>query len=191
MYCAPGPLAIVGVAELGDRDLADPDDLLDERDVVADAAGQRRHRMLERRPGQRKGGDAVLLERLGLGDQRAHVLGRGIEPQHADHGRDPGARELAGLELGRPAREAEAAAAAQHVHVIVDEARRERQPAEIELLDLEAADLDAGLGDRDDPLAGDHDVLSPQRLGRQDLGIAQDDHDAVPGLAAGGQGGNS
>ena len=87
----------------------------------------------------RAGGEPALNDRLGLGHQRAHVLGGGIEAEHADHGRDPGAGQLAGLQLGCPAGEAESAAAAQHVHVVVDETGRHFQGAEVEDLDLQPA----------------------------------------------------
>ena len=157
-------------------DLAGPDDLVDEDEVGADAAGQGPDRdLVGPRKDERR--DALGLEGPGLGQQRGHVAGDAVGAQAADDRRDPARDDVLDPDLrgagGGPA----FAAAAEDMDVGVDEPRDDAPAGRVDDLHLEPAGRQApGLSDRFDDAARDEDVLPSERLRREHLSAAYQGH---------------
>src|SRR5262245_54752537 len=116
-------------------------------------------------------GDAAPLELPGLHEEAVQPLELHVDAHDADRGRDPALRDPAHVELGHTAERPLEVAAAQEVEVLIDEAGNDHLPARID--NVSAAER-LGLrreafADRENPLAGDQDFLSPQRLRREYL----------------------
>jgi hypothetical protein len=157
---------------VGDRELADAQDLVDVDDVPAHASGQGRRRdVIAAR--ERVGGDPLVVEspdpRQELGGRARRVVG----PQQADDRGDPRggeAGERHGGDLGGGSR---LASASGDVDVRVDQSGDETPSPKVDHLDRNAGGRIDRRRDPDDHLPSDQNVPDAEPIGGVYLRVTQ------------------
>ena len=160
-------------AAFGDRDLPGADDLVDEHDVIDDRAGDRPRRKLVA-AGVDEGGDPLLFEAAGLGDEVPVGTGDGVGAEAADHCGHSGTDDVGDGDLGSPRRISAFTTAAGDVDMRIDETGGGGESRGVD--DLCARHLlerlhgfCGELAEVGDPVALDEDVLPSHPFGSIDL----------------------
>ena len=160
-----------------DRNLADADDLVDEDDIVDDGAGQRSCRDLVTACVDICG-DAVGLERAGLGKEIRVAASHTVGAQAADDCGHPGADDVADEDLRGAIGVSALTTATGDVDVRVDEPRHGGQTAGIDDRGMRQVGhrFDGDLPDVGDLLPLDENVLLTESFRGEDFGPLQQYH---------------
>ena len=134
----------------------DPQDLRNKGHVVLEGAGDRGRRHVIG-AGEAVGGNALLVQRLGSGQQVFRTSRGAVGAQHAHRRGDPGGGEVGEGELGHPAAEAALSAAAGEVDVLIHQTGQGGKPAAVHHLHI-------GQGGRQALSHGSHDAAAQEQI---------------------------
>jgi hypothetical protein len=143
-------------AMIRQRHFADTDDLVDEQQVLLDAARERLHRdAVVARVHER--GDALLVQTARLGEQAGEAAGHAVGPEAPDNSRHACANRVGEHQFRRAGGVAALPAAADQMNVAVNEARYRQQARRVDSVAVRFRNPDAGF-DADGLSARDEDV---------------------------------
>src|SRR5829696_4764826 len=135
------PRGRLGRTLVRDGDLAAPDDLGDEHDVVSHRTSDRGRRHVVP-AGPHPCGETLLAEALNLGQQSGERLHRGVDAETADHGGDAAGYDFTEGDFRGLGREATFAAAAQQVLVRVNQTGGHHATTGVDYLDGQTGGLE-------------------------------------------------
>jgi hypothetical protein len=157
---------------VADSELTNPDDRVQENDIVADTACQRnRWHMVPTRvtPGSK----SLFPQRPGLGQQGTCIPRCIVGSQHPDHAGDAGARKITQGDRRNPGFEAGFSAAARNMRVAVNKSGYQSAATQILFTGATARKRIPIIADGNEPAASDQDMTNPKIFGGEDSSIGE------------------